>query len=63
MVRRGQLTGVYKVSPDGVIALTMVRVGKKYESKVEVLSGLKPGERIIVGGVSKAVDGGRIGEG
>jgi RND family efflux transporter MFP subunit len=63
LVHRGQLTGVYRVSSDGVIVLTMVRIGKKYDSKVEVLSGLKPGERIIVGGVSKAVDGGRIGEG
>ena len=63
VVNRGQLTGVYKVSPDGIIALTMVRVGKRHDSNVEVLSGLKPGERIIVGGVSKAVDGGRLGEG
>ncbi len=63
LVNRGQLTGVYKVSPAGILALTMVRVGKRYDSNVEVLSGLKPGERIIVGGVTKAVDGGRVGEG
>jgi RND family efflux transporter MFP subunit len=63
VVNRGQLTGVYKVSSDGIIALTMVRVGKQFDSNVEVLSGLKPGERIIVSGVNKAVDGGRVGEG
>lgn len=62
VVNRGQLTGVYKVSADGIIALTMVRVGKRHDVNVEVLSGLKPGERIIVGGVSKAIDGGRVGE-
>lgn len=62
VVNRGQLTGVYKVSPEGVIALTMVRIGKRSESNVEVLSGLRPGERIIVGGVAKAIDGGRVTE-
>jgi RND family efflux transporter MFP subunit len=60
---RGQLTGVYKVLSDGVVTLTMVRVGKRHGDDLEVLSGIKPGDRIIVGGVDRAVDGGVLKDG
>ncbi len=63
VVARGQLTGVYKVLPDGVVALMMVRAGKRYGQQLEILSGIKPGERIVVGGVAKAIDGGILKEG
>jgi RND family efflux transporter MFP subunit len=63
VVVRGQLTGVYKVSQDGVVTLTMVRAGKKYGPNLEILSGITPGERVIVGGVIKAIDGGLLKEG
>ena len=63
IVTRGQLTGVYKVDQDGVVTLTMVRAGKKHGPSLEILSGIKPGERIIVEGAEKAVDGGVLKEG
>jgi RND family efflux transporter MFP subunit len=63
IVTRGQLTGVYKVAQDGVVTLTMVRAGKKHGPSLEILSGIKPGERIIVEGAEKAVDGGVLKEG
>jgi RND family efflux transporter MFP subunit len=63
IVTRGQLTGVYKVAQDGVVALTMIRAGKKRGPSLEILSGIKPGERIIVEGAEKAVDGGLLKEG
>jgi multidrug efflux pump subunit AcrA (membrane-fusion protein) len=37
-----------------------VRTGRPYGEQIEVLSGLKSGERIIVEGVDKAVDGGVV---
>jgi RND family efflux transporter MFP subunit len=60
VVRKGQLTGVYSVDGKGVIAYSLVRTGKPYGEQVEVLSGLRSGDRIIVEGVEKAVDGGMV---
>jgi len=48
VVRRGQLTGVRVVTPDGA-ALRWIRLGRAVgEGKVEVLSGLNPGDEILV---------------
>ena len=63
VVEKGQLTGVYVVDAQGVISYRLVRTGREYDGRLEVLSGLKPGDRIIVGGVEKAVDGGVVKQG
>jgi multidrug efflux pump subunit AcrA (membrane-fusion protein) len=54
------LTGVYAVDEKGVVTYRLVRVGKNYGDKVEILSGLNAGEKIITAGVEKAIDGGVI---
>jgi RND family efflux transporter MFP subunit len=46
VVRRGQLTGVRVVSGDQTV-LRWVRLGRTLGDRVEVLSGLQPGERIV----------------
>jgi RND family efflux transporter MFP subunit len=58
VVRKGQLTGIYVVGQDDVVSYRLIRVGKAYDDKVEVLSGLDAGERVITKGAEKAVDGG-----
>jgi RND family efflux transporter MFP subunit len=58
VVKRGELTGLYTVGRDNVMSYTLIRVGKVYGDRVEVLSGLTPDERVVVEGVDKAVDGG-----
>jgi RND family efflux transporter MFP subunit len=58
VVERGQLTGLYTVGDDSVITFRLVRVGRTYGEKVEILSGLDPDQKIIVRGVEKAIDGG-----
>lgn len=58
VVEKGQLTGVYVVGVDNVVTYRLVRTGKKYGDNIEILSGVNPGERVITGGVEKAVDGG-----
>jgi RND family efflux transporter MFP subunit len=58
VVDKGELTGVYTVDRDSVVRYRLVRVGKTYGGKVEILSGINPGDRVVVGGVEKAVDGG-----
>ncbi|OPY78970.1 MAG: Multidrug resistance protein MdtE precursor [Syntrophorhabdus sp. PtaU1.Bin058] len=58
IVQKGQLRGVYSVNDKGVISYSLIKTGKFYGERTEVLSGLKDDDRIIVEGVEKAVDGG-----
>ncbi len=57
VVNKGQLTGVYLVNANGVIAYRLVRLGKQYGEDIEILAGLKPGDTIISDNVSRVVDG------
>lgn len=60
IVEKGQLVGVYTVDSKGVVTYRLIKTGKKYGEQVEILSGLSSGEKIIIDGVDKAVDGGVI---
>jgi RND family efflux transporter MFP subunit len=60
IVEKGQLSGVYAVDAKGIIAYRLVRTGKHFGSNLEILSGLNPGDKIIVSGADKAIDGGMI---
>jgi RND family efflux transporter MFP subunit len=60
VVEKGQLTGVYSVNEKGVISYELIKTGKVYGERIEVLSGLKNGDRIIMEGMEKAIDGGII---
>ena len=62
IVEKGQLSGVYAVDAKGIIAYRLVRTGKHYGDNIEILSGLNPGDKIIVSGADKAMDGGLIAE-
>ena len=59
LVRRGQMVGVFVV--DGSIArLRWVRSGLEDGGSVQVLSGLRAGERVVVGALDRLTDGQRI---
>jgi len=60
IVRKGQLEGVYTVSDEGVATYRLIRTGSEYDGRVEVLSGLRDGDVIIVEGAEKAADGGLV---
>lgn len=60
VVSKGQLSGVYAVDDTGVVTYRLVRTGETYGTDIEILSGVDPGEKVIVEGVEKAVDGGVI---
>jgi RND family efflux transporter MFP subunit len=60
VVERGQLTGVYLVDDQRVMTFRLIRTGKDYEDKLEVLSGLKGGEQVAVEGLERAIDGGMV---
>lgn len=57
VVYRDQLTGVYVVNEDHQAMLRWVRLGKKLDSQVEVLSGLNATDRIIRLGKEKMYNG------
>ena len=62
IVTKGQLTGVYVVDGKGLIVYRIVRIGKTYDNQIEILSGINVGEKVIVGGLEKVVDGGVVKE-
>ncbi len=62
IVEKGQLTGVYVVDAKSIMTYRLIRAGRVYGDKVEILSGMSPNERVIVDGVEKAVDGGVLTE-
>ncbi len=56
MLRRGELTAVYAVQ-DGGFVLKAVRLGAAQGAGVEVLAGLKPGERVALDPVRAGLAG------
>lgn len=60
VVQKGQLIGVYTVDENKIISYRLIRTGKTFGSKLEVLSGLDKGDKVITSGVDKAVDGGEV---
>lgn len=60
VVQKGQLVGVYTVDENNIISYRLVRTGKTFGSKLEILSGLDKGDKVITSHVEKAVDGGEV---
>jgi RND family efflux transporter MFP subunit len=54
---RGQLEGLFVVGEDGIARIRWVRLGPERDGRVEVLSGLEPGERFVVDPPPALVDG------
>ena len=46
IVRRGEMTGVYVINAQGKPSLRQVRLGQAWADRVEVLSGLRPGDKV-----------------
>jgi RND family efflux transporter MFP subunit len=46
LVERGEVTAAYVVDEAGRVSLRQIRIGHRFEDKVEVLAGLAAGERI-----------------
>ncbi len=55
--RRGQLDGIYVVSPANEALLRWVKTGQRVDRRIEVLSGLAPGEQVIVESSTRLRDG------
>jgi len=53
-------TFVYLVKPDDTVAVQAVKLGPTEGERVAVLSGLNPGDRLVVDGADKLRDGTKI---
>ncbi len=62
LVLNGQLTSVFVVDSSGVAHMRLVRTGKTYGERLEVLSGLTEGEQIVVDALPAIKDGTRVRE-
>ena len=60
VLQRGQLTGIYLVDGEQVARFRLIRVGKTFGDSVEVLSGLKDGDRFVVSPPPAMADGSRV---
>ena len=61
LVRRGQLDGLYVVE-EGILRYRLVRTGRVVGEQVEILSGLRAGETLVVDGAGRAKHGARVEE-
>ncbi len=59
IIERGQLTGVYVIDDTGIARLRLIKTGKSAGDRVEILSGLVEGERIVIDGAHSITDGSR----
>ncbi len=60
VVRRGQLTGLYLVDSENIAHFRLIRTGKTFGDSVEVLSGLKQGDRYVIEPPLILEDGARV---
>ena len=60
IIQQGTRTIVYKVIEDKTVSLTEVKTGIRNFGKVEILSGLSVGDKIVIEGVSKIRDKAQI---
>jgi len=60
LIKKGQLTGVYVVTDDQVVILRWLRLGRTYNDKVEVISGLAENERFILSQEGHLYNGAKV---
>jgi RND family efflux transporter MFP subunit len=57
LVRRGQLDLVYVVSAENHAMLRLVRIGRQFPDRLEILAGLRENERVVIVGQRDLSDG------
>lgn len=60
IVQRGQLSGVFVISPEGVAQFRIVTTGKIGDGLVEILSGLSEGDEFVSTDIHRVNDGVKI---
>jgi len=62
VINRGQLHGLYTVDAENILHYRLVRLGRSHGDQVEILAGIDPGERYVVAGAERAVNGAHLKE-
>ncbi|MFA4915888.1 MAG: efflux RND transporter periplasmic adaptor subunit [Syntrophales bacterium] len=62
LIRRGQLLGVYVIDSGNIAHLRLIQTGKSYGDQIEVVSGLREGEKIVIEGIEEVNEGNRVKE-
>ena len=62
ITQRGQLTGVFIVDQSGIARLRLIKTGRAFGERVEILSGLNAGEQLLIEGPPTIQDGTRVRE-
>lgn len=60
LVEHGELEGVYVANPQGVAEYRLVKTGKTWGERVEIISGLNEGDRVAVTQTGQLRDGARL---
>jgi RND family efflux transporter MFP subunit len=60
VVDHGELQGIFVVTPDGRVEYRLVKTGKSFGNRVEILSGLAAGEKIAISQTDRLRDGARV---
>jgi multidrug efflux pump subunit AcrA (membrane-fusion protein) len=60
VTHRGQLTSVFVVDPQDTARLRLITLGEPQQGRIEVLSGIDSGERVIAQTTEDLRDGVRI---
>jgi len=56
VIERGELTSVFAVGSDQIARLRWVKVGRRFDNQVEILSGVNVGELVLID-AARGVDG------
>ncbi|KAB2878894.1 efflux RND transporter periplasmic adaptor subunit [bacterium] len=60
LIRRGQLEGVFVISDNNTAMLRWIRTGNQNGDRIEILSGLQDGEKIVITSDVKISDGQKV---
>jgi RND family efflux transporter MFP subunit len=60
VVEHGELQGIFVVTPDGLVEYRLVKTGKTFGNRVEILSGVAAGEKVAVSQIGRLRDGARV---
>ena len=62
VVARGQLDGLFVANPQGILEFRLVKTGKEFGERVEILSGVAEGDRVAISQVDQLREGTRVEE-
>jgi multidrug efflux pump subunit AcrA (membrane-fusion protein) len=60
LVEHGELQGIFVLAADGRVEYRLVKTGKTFGNRVEILSGLAAGEKVAIAPIDRLRDGARV---